>query len=106
MSISTIRTVRDMREWQRTIGDRRVGFVATMGALHSGHASLIEHSVSDCDLTVVSIYVNPTQFDQPEDLKSTPGRSKPMYHWPAQWVQTLYSHPRGEKCIRMSFAIR
>ena len=72
MSISTIRTVRDMREWQRTIGDRRVGFVATMGALHSGHASLIEHSVTDCDLTVVSIYVNPTQFDQPDDLKIYP----------------------------------
>ena len=72
MSISTIRTVRDMREWQRTIGGRRVGFVATMGALHSGHASLIERSVTDCDLTVVSIYVNPTQFDQPDDLKIYP----------------------------------
>lgn len=72
MSISTIHTVRDMRAWQGTIGTRSVGFVATMGALHTGHASLIERSVSECDLTVVSVYVNPTQFDQPDDLKIYP----------------------------------
>ncbi len=72
MSILTIHTVHGMRAWQQTIGASRVGFVATMGALHTGHAALIERSVSECDLTVVSVYVNPTQFDQADDLKIYP----------------------------------
>lgn len=43
-----------------------------MGALHEGHASLIERSVAECDLTVVSIFVNPTQFNDPADLAHYP----------------------------------
>jgi len=51
-----------------------LGFVATMGALHAGHVSLIERSLEECDRSLVSIFVNPTQFENPADLATYPDR--------------------------------
>ncbi len=57
---------------RRSLAQNTVGFVPTMGALHRGHFSLVERSTAECDVTVVSVFVNPTQFSDQADLEKYP----------------------------------
>lgn len=69
--VRTIKEVRQYREKWRKDG-HKVGFVPTMGFLHQGHQSLVRRSLSENDFTVVSIFVNPSQFAPGEDLDAYP----------------------------------
>ncbi len=72
--METITTVRDMQRWADATRNRgeRIGLVPTMGYLHAGHLSLVEHARQRADRTVASIFVNPLQFGAHEDLERYP----------------------------------
>lgn len=69
--LTTVKEVREYVKTQRMAG-KTIGLVPTMGYLHEGHASLVKKSVAECDITVVSIFVNPTQFAPNEDFEAYP----------------------------------
>lgn len=70
--MKTIYTVSDLRKELSTVDRKGVGFVPTMGALHAGHRSLVERARRECATVVVSVFVNPTQFNDKNDLKNYP----------------------------------
>jgi pantoate--beta-alanine ligase len=76
--IEVLRSPLDFKAWRKK-QNGNVGFVPTMGALHAGHETLIKRARTENDVVVLSIFVNPTQFNDPKDLEK----------YPSTWEQDL-----------------
>ena len=70
--MKTFHKVSDLKQELAQLDARGIGFVPTMGALHAGHRSLVEKARKECQTVVVSVFVNPTQFNDKNDLKHYP----------------------------------
>jgi pantoate--beta-alanine ligase len=72
MSVQLVRTIAELRDRlaPSRMRGRTIGLVPTMGALHTGHGALMERARAECHVVAVSIFVNPIQFDQPDDYEA------------------------------------
>jgi pantoate--beta-alanine ligase len=97
--VRTVRTVRELREAlapERRAG-RSIGLVPTMGAFHGGHLSLIRRAREQCDVVVVSLFVNPAQFGPEEDLAAYPrDEARDAALAEAEGVDVLFAPPVEE----------
>ncbi len=95
----TVRTVAELRALlrpERRAG-RRIGLVPTMGYFHGGHLSLMRRARSDCDVVVVSLFVNPAQFAPGEDLDAYPrDEERDAELAEAEGVDVLFAPPVEE----------
>jgi pantoate--beta-alanine ligase len=97
-----VRVARTKAELREALADERaagrtIGLVPTMGAFHEGHLSLIRAARRDCDVTVVSLFVNPAQFGPAEDLSSYPRQeARDLELAEAERVDILYAPEAGE----------
>ena len=70
--MKVIKTVEEFKQIRKSLENKSVGFVPTMGGLHNGHLSLIQRAIKENDVSVVSVYLNPTQFNDKKDLETYP----------------------------------
>lgn len=70
--MKVLTTIKTLQHQLKQLDKTPVGLVPTMGALHEGHLSLVKNAAADCPVIVVSIYVNPTQFNDKDDLRNYP----------------------------------
>jgi len=104
-----VRTVRTVAELRAALGEprregRRIGLVPTMGALHDGHLSLVEQARASCDVVVVSLFVNPAQFDEARDLAAYPRDEARDAGLAAQAGATLLFAPEPAEVYPPGFA--
>lgn len=94
-----IRNVSDLESLVvKTLGNgKSIGLVPTMGALHDGHLSLVTRAVKENDVTIVSVFVNPTQFNNPTDLATYPRKEEDDFRLLAQAGATAVFAPSVEE---------
>jgi pantoate--beta-alanine ligase len=104
--VRTVRTVGELRAALRNARrtEARIGLVPTMGALHEGHLSLIRAAREDCDEVVVSLFVNPTQFDEAADLDAYPRDEQRDAALAAEAGADLLFAPSAEEVYPRGFA--
>jgi pantoate--beta-alanine ligase len=104
--VRTLRTVAELRAAlaARRAAGRTVGLVPTMGALHDGHLALVARARDACDEVVVSVFVNPTQFDDAGDLAAYPRDEADDAELAAQAGADLLFAPRVEEVYPPGFA--
>ncbi len=100
-----IRSFRALQAWRREQDDfpGNIGFVPTMGALHQGHLSLIQRARKQCDLVVVSVFVNPLQFSPTEDLGRYPRTLKADQHLCREGDVDVFFLPSKEELYPTDF---
>ena len=100
--MKTVTTVKDLRAFLRPLRDRRIGLVPTMGYLHEGHVSLIRKAREECDVVVLSVFVNPLQFGPGEDYERYPRDLERDARSPNRRA-SIFSSPRPwKRCIPRS----
>ncbi len=100
-----VRSIADLRVLLKTLREKgkRIGFVPTMGYLHEGHGALVKQSAARCDATVVSIFVNPTQFGQGEDLSKYPRDLERDQGLCLEWGATVLFLPEASEIYPSGF---
>jgi pantoate--beta-alanine ligase len=95
-TVTTVRDLRDALAPERAAG-RSIGLVPTMGSFHDGHLSLVRRAREACDVVVVSLFLNPTQFGPAEDLAAYPrDESRDRALAEAEGVDLLFAPPAEE----------
>jgi pantoate--beta-alanine ligase len=102
----TVRTVAELRSAlaAHRRSERTVGLVPTMGALHEGHLSLIRHASAHCDVVVVSLFVNPAQFNEHSDLERYPRQEEHDADLAADAGADVLFAPSAEEVYPSGFA--
>ena len=103
MWLTVIRTITEMNEFALSNKDKSIGFVPTMGGLHSGHLSLVEKSIRENEVTIVSIFVNPTQFGANEDFDKYPRDMKKDIYLLSDYKVDAVFYPDYEKIYPKNF---
>lgn len=108
MPIEICRRVADVRNASRVARNsgEKIALVPTMGGLHAGHLALVEKAAEISDFVIVSIFVNPTQFNNPQDLKTYPGEEQSDLESLAGTSTNLVFAPSAEEMYPKGFATK